>query len=338
MQRLLALKLLSKNPRNLPNTTSSFQSIHSTSLLSRPKTNPAHLHTPPIHQSPHYFSPYTTCSNSRQSPNTIFKKISGFLSNPILAKGLLKYSFLKGPSKCLVDSRVRLLRAQFPRNFQYKPPFNFHSRQAWLRRLTADGVLLGLIMANVAVFILWQTADSRFMMKNFMISLDNVRSGRLHTIITSAFSHNETGHLLSNMIGLYFFGKHLGQAFGPAFLLKLYLSGAVAGSAFYLVHKAYVASSSKGKGLWSIDPSRTPGLGASGAVNAIMLLDIFLFPKNTIYLEFIVPVPAFLVGLFIIGHDMWRVSQGDTKVSGAAHLGGAVVAAVAWAGIRRGRF
>ncbi|KAK3037977.1 hypothetical protein RJ639_030682 [Escallonia herrerae] len=134
-------------------------------------------------------------------------------------------------------------------------------------------------------------------------------------------------------------------SFGPAFLLKLYLSGAVAGSAFYLVHKAYIASSSKGKGLWSIDPSRTPGLGASGAVNAIMLLDIFLFPKNTIYLEFIMPVPAFLVGLFIIGHDMWRASQlllepfkGDTKVSGAAHLGGAVVAAVAWVGIRRGRF
>lgn len=35
--------------------------------------------------------------------------------------------------------------------------------------------------------------------------------------------------------------------------------------------------------------------GASGAVNAIMLLDIFLFPKATLYLEFIIPVPAILL-------------------------------------------
>lgn len=39
--------------------------------------------------------------------------------------------------------------------------------------------------------------------------------------------------------------------------------------------------------------------GASGAVNAIMLLDIFLFPKKTLYLDFIIPVPAILlVGVF----------------------------------------
>jgi len=30
--------------------------------------------------------------------------------------------------------------------------------------------------------------------------------------------------------------------------------------------------------------------------------------------------------------------QGDSKVAGSVHLGGAVVAAIAWAGVRRGRF
>lgn len=38
------------------------------------------------------------------------------------------------------------------------------------------------------------------------ISLDNFTSGRLHTLITSAFSHIDIGHIVSNMIGLYFFG------------------------------------------------------------------------------------------------------------------------------------
>ncbi|KAI3789061.1 hypothetical protein L2E82_01848 [Cichorium intybus] len=43
------------------------------------------------------------------------------------------------------------------------------------------------------------------MMQNFMIQLDSFKSGRFHTMITSAFSLIEVGHIISNMIGLYFF-------------------------------------------------------------------------------------------------------------------------------------
>lgn len=32
------------------------------------------------------------------------------------------------------------------------------------------------------------------------------------------------------------------------------------------------------------------------------------------------------------------ILQGDPEVSGAAHLGGAAVAAIAWARVRRGQF
>ncbi|CAB4281143.1 unnamed protein product [Prunus armeniaca] len=180
--------------------------------------------------------------------------------------------------------------------------------------------------------------DPSFMAKNFTISLDNVTSGRLHTLITSAFSHMDVGHIISNMIGLYFFGTNIGRVFGPEFLLKLYLAGAVGGSVCFLVHKAYMAASSKGWQPWNMDPSKIPGLGASGAVNAIMLLDIFLFPKSTLYLEFIIPVPAILLGIFLIGKDVLRIIEGDSHISGAAHLGGAAVAAIAWARLRKGRF
>lgn len=41
------------------------------------------------------------------------------------------------------------------------------------------------------------------------ISLDNFRSGRLHTLLTSAFSHSDLDHLVTNMIGLYFFGLNV---------------------------------------------------------------------------------------------------------------------------------
>lgn len=35
--------------------------------------------------------------------------------------------------------------------------------------------------------------------------------------------------------------------------------------------------------------------GASAAVNAIILLDVFLFPKNIYYVNLIIPVPAMLM-------------------------------------------
>ncbi|KAL2572552.1 hypothetical protein AAZX31_17G077700 [Glycine max] len=84
--------------------------------------------------------------------------------------------------------------------------------------------------------------------------------------------------------------------------------------------------------------SKELALGASGAVNAVMLLDIFLFPKATLYLNFFVPVPAVLLGIFLIGKDMLRILEGNSQISASAHLGGAAVAAIAWAGVRKGRF
>ncbi|XP_057791828.1 RHOMBOID-like protein 12, mitochondrial isoform X2 [Salvia miltiorrhiza] len=211
------------------------------------------------------------------------------------------------------------------------------NERSFFRRLTTDGVLWGLIMTNVAVFMLWNVADTKFMVKNFMISVENIKHGQLHTMITNAFSHRDAFHLFSNMVGLYFFGSSIGQTFGPQYLLKLYLGGAIAGSIFYLVYQAFIAPSVESKP-GRLSHSQVPALGASAALNAIILLNILLYPTSTIYLEFFVPVPAYLVGVFLIGNDMWKVWKGNTEISGASHLGGAAAGALAWLSKRKGRF
>lgn len=43
-------------------------------------------------------------------------------------------------------------------------------RRSIFGRFTTDGVVLGLIMTNVAVFILWKVADTQFMRQNFMVN------------------------------------------------------------------------------------------------------------------------------------------------------------------------
>ncbi|KAG2600908.1 RHOMBOID-like protein 12, mitochondrial [Panicum virgatum] len=193
-----------------------------------------------------------------------------------------------------------------------------------------DEVVLTLVGVNVAVFMLWRVADPGFMWRHFMISLDNFKSGRLHTLLTNAISHFESDHLISNMIGLYFFGTSIARTFGPAFLLKLYVAGALTGSAFFLLEKAFLAPRKQD----GRDTSRAPALGASAAVNATILLQIFLNPNGLVYLYFLIPIPAAFMGAALIGTDLYRVKKGKGRISGSAHLGGALVAALVWARIK----
>ncbi|KAL3617834.1 RHOMBOID-like protein 12, mitochondrial [Castilleja foliolosa] len=328
MQRQFWVKTLSKIRRNVSCNTNliSPSSVFSSVFL---KTNGN-----PVYQQS--FSQNSTLSHSQ-----IWRLCSssgvrnGVSSSTVLVRSFFSKTLLKGQNKFPINSAIRNFSRRYFHSFDSQ-----HHRgwRSFFRRLTADEVVIGLVVANAAVFILWRVADTQFMINNFMISVDNFTSGRIHTLITSAFSHRDMWHLISNMVGLYFFGLSIGRNFGPEYLLKLYLSGAVVGSIFYLAYHAFIAPSFQSKQMFGIDPSKIPGLGASGAVNAILLLDIFLFPTKTLYLDFIIPVPAILLGIFIIGKDALRILEGDNEVSGSAHLGGATVAALAWAWNRRGRY
>ncbi|CAM0875624.1 unnamed protein product [Alopecurus aequalis] len=192
-----------------------------------------------------------------------------------------------------------------------------------------EGMVFVLVGANVAVYALCRLADRGFKMNHFATSLDNFNSGWLHMLLTSAFSHIDVNHLIRNMTSLYFFGSNIAIIFGPAFLLKLYLAGALTGSAVFLADMAFLAPRKQGFGGW-----KTRSLGASGAVNAIMLLHIFLYPRQLLYVQSVIPAPAALVGAYSIGSDLWRIKKGRRRVSSSAHLGGAFVAALVWAKLK----
>ncbi|XP_021634044.1 RHOMBOID-like protein 12, mitochondrial isoform X2 [Manihot esculenta] len=303
MQRLLSLKHASSSfSKKLPFTNSSLSP-------SRPYYNAFNSLDKPTHhscQQQNYIFGFSQVNPtyhflSSQPHHTLSRIVHGFLSNPLLSKQFasnLSTAHFKFSSKGLAHYKFGGSSARFVRRYSgFNQGFGSYRRswRSWFYQLSANDMVLGLILANVAVFMLWRVADRKFMANNFMISLDNFKSGRLHTLITSAFSHIDAEHIISNMIGLYFFGVNIGRTFGPDYLLKLYVAGAIGGSLFYLVHHAFMALSTKGQGMWMKDTSRTPGLGASGAVNAIMLLDIFLNPRSTLYLDFFIPVPAILL-------------------------------------------
>ncbi|KAH9778229.1 RHOMBOID-like protein 12 [Citrus sinensis] len=289
MQRLLSLKQLASKSNFLKNPTNF--------TFSKPFTCHPNVQKRPLSSfSKHPFHP----TFSWRSQQSLSLKTHAFLFNPLLARRFFTSLLSSQLRKSFFDGKVLFFRAQFPeRSFA---SFRYRWR-SWLRQYGSSEVVYGLIITNTAVFMLWRIADPKFMANNFTISLDNFLSGRLHTLITSAFSHIDVEHIVSNMIGLYFFGMSIGRTLGPEYLLKLYMAGAIGGSVFYLVHHAFLAMSSKRQGMWVVDPSRTPALG-----------------------------------VFLIGKDMLRIIEGNSNISGSAHLGGAAVAALAWARIRRRGF
>jgi membrane associated rhomboid family serine protease len=82
---------------------------------------------------------------------------------------------------------------------------------------SSNKVVYTIAAINVAIFGVWQYAEGNakrfhdgrlyiFMYRNFSNSLQNLKEGRVWTLVTSAFSHKEWYHILLNSMVLLSFG------------------------------------------------------------------------------------------------------------------------------------
>jgi hypothetical protein len=69
-------------------------------------------------------------------------------------------------------------------------------------------------------------------------------------------------------------------------------------------------------------------VGASGAIAAVVVLFAFNFPNVTILLFFVIPMPAWLLGVGIVAYDIIGALGGDrgAHVAYTAHVAGAAFA------------
>lgn len=139
-----------------------------------------------------------------------------------------------------------------------------------------------------------------------------VRRGQYHRFLTHGFIHADGGHLLFNMITLYFFGSVMERLFAP------YI-GAAGFVAFYLggIVVAMLPSWLKHRN----DPAYR-SLGASGAVSAVLFAYILIQPWQLIFVFFI-PVPAIIFAALYVAWSIWSERQARDNINHSAHLWGA---------------
>ncbi|AEE35554.1 Rhomboid-like protein 16 [Arabidopsis thaliana] len=286
-------------------------------------------HLLPFDLSSRFVPPYVVSRSAR---------VHGFFA------GKLGNTNLKLKFGNVMESRAGFFSSELPSHGFESGGFTGFQKRGWKSWINgANGVVFGLVIANAAVFTMWRVLgkDNMWMVKNFMLSRYSFMTGRIHTLITSGFSHVGATHIILNMMGLCYFGARIARSFGPRYLLKLYFAGALGGSVFFLSSHALSVISLKGQRVVPKDQLKVPigKLGANGPVYAITLLDMLLYPKVTTYFGLMLRVPVF-AGIYSLGLNIIKMLEGknNNTLTSLDQLGGVVVAVIAWARIRKGRF
>jgi len=172
---------------------------------------------------------------------------------------------------------------------------------------------VGIIAANLIVFLLELHGGEPFVTRWAAVPSDIVAGRHLTTLLTAMFMHAGWLHLISNMVFLWAFGPEIEDAMAaPRFLIFYGLGGLVAMLAQVL----------------AIPHSNVPCLGASGAIAAVMGAFLVTFPADRIQSLLVIGVfvkvtfiPAavligfwFLIQLFNIG------AVADVNTGGVAYL------------------
>ncbi len=142
--------------------------------------------------------------------------------------------------------------------------------------------------------------------------------GKPWTIVTNLFIHApfpQIGHILANMITLYFFGSYLSRLIGVRNFLIVYFCGGILGNIFYIL----------------ILPPPLPAIGASGAIFALGGVLTAMRPRLRVFI-FPIPAPLPLWVAIIGGFLILSLFPG---VAWQAHLGGLVLGLAAGYFFRR---
>jgi membrane associated rhomboid family serine protease len=140
------------------------------------------------------------------------------------------------------------------------------------------------------------------------------------TLLTSTFLHASTSHLVGNMVFLFLFGFTVELSIGRWWYLGFYLVGGVGASLL---------------SAWAYASHVSYGLGASGAISALMSMYavLYRFQKINFFYSFlfyfnVVRAPAIVLLPVWMGNEIVQQIWSNTNVGYMAHLGGLITGAV----------
>ncbi len=130
--------------------------------------------------------------------------------------------------------------------------------------------------------------------------------------ISHGFIHGDYGHLLFNMVTLYFFGPLVEESIMSKTEFTLfYLSSMIlASSAAYQTNQ---------------DNQDYRACGASGAISAILFVLVFYEPWSVLYISFFIPIYYILFAIGFLMYSWYMDKKSTGRIAHDTHLYGALV-------------
>ncbi len=194
--------------------------------------------------------------------------------------------------------------------------------------------VLTIIVANVAVWVANLLGANEFDLSRFLALKGDLPNHLLKAweLVSYGFVHDSQNpwHLVFNMLALWFFGREVEAIMGRAEFLRFYFTAIV------IAGLAWLVSVQIGSPLFA---PRMSLVGASGAVMAVLAVFIWYFPRQTVLLWGVLPVPAWALGVLYFVSDLQGAASGGGQVANVAHLAGAIFGGLyAWQGWNLGLF
>lgn len=169
-------------------------------------------------------------------------------------------------------------------------------------------ILIAIIVANV-LFSYKGFNDSAFFRK-YEFHMGSVLSGDQIRILSSGFLHADFGHLIFNMITLYFFAPVVIGYLGSLSFVIIYFGSLIFGSLLTIVfHKK---------------DYNYRAIGASGAVTGVLYSAILLQPDMMLGIFFVIPMPAYVFGILYLLYSIYGMKAKNDNIGHTAHFGGAI--------------
>lgn len=169
-------------------------------------------------------------------------------------------------------------------------------------------ILIAVIAANV--LISYKGFNDHSFFRKYEFHVGSIRAGEQIRMLSSGFLHADIGHLLFNMLTLYFFAPVVFSFLGSFSFLLVYFGSLIFGSLLTMsFHK---------------DDYGYRAVGASGAVTGVLYSAILLQPDMMLGLYFIIPIPAYLFGILYLLYSIYGMRAKNDNIGHTAHFGGAI--------------
>lgn len=175
--------------------------------------------------------------------------------------------------------------------------------------------ILCVILINVLVSI--QGFRDPYFFRSHMLQVGNVlRDKDYKRLVTSSFLHAGWGHLIGNMIALYFFGGPVIFKLGILGFLVVYVTSMLVSAVFTIGYRLH--------------DYNFKAVGSSGAVTGVVFASMFVCPdKGVLFFLFPLTISGYIFAIGYLLRGIYGMRQMRCVIGHTAYMAGALGGLVA---------